>query len=95
MRKVSPASPTSLQIDFVQDTLFGPVAHSAECEVQLAPLNINGLPGLRLQVRAPVPAKLERSHSVAFVWEGRTYRGIVQYHRRCDDGGLQLQLELQ
>jgi len=89
------ACATCLQIDFVQDTLFGPVARRAECEVQLAPLNLNGLPGLQMQVRAPVPDKLERSHSVAFTWEGRTDRGIVHYHRRCDDGGLQLQLELQ
>ncbi|MBM3103745.1 hypothetical protein IIE18_01290 [Pseudomonas sp. V1] len=95
MRNVSRACQTCLQIDFVQDTLFGPIAHSAECEVQLAPLNLNGQPGLQMQVRAPVPAKLERSHSVAFIWEGRTYRRIVHYHRQCDDGGLQLQLELQ
>ncbi|MNJ46107.1 hypothetical protein D3C77_412300 [compost metagenome] len=95
MRMANRACATCLQIDFVQDTLFGPVARRAECEVQLAPLNLNGLPGLQMQVRAPVPDKLERSHSVAFTWEGRTYRGIVHYHRRCDDGGLQLQLELQ
>ncbi|MDD2058715.1 hypothetical protein N5D52_08365 [Pseudomonas sp. GD03860] len=95
MRMANTACATCLQIDFVQDTLFGPVAHSAQCEVQLAPLNLNGLPGLQMQVRAPIPDKLERSHSVAFTWEGRTYRGIVHYHRRCDDGGLQLQLELQ
>ncbi len=95
MRMANRACATCLQIDFVQDTLFGPVARRAECEVQLAPLNLNGLSGLQMQVRAPVPDKLERSHSVAFTWEGRTYRGIVHYHRRCDDGGLQLQLELQ
>ncbi|MDH0301508.1 MULTISPECIES: hypothetical protein [unclassified Pseudomonas] len=84
-----------IELDFIRDTLFGPVAQRAECQVQLAALNLQGRPALRLHIEPPLPGKVERAHSVAFVWEGRSYRGVVRDHVRCGDGGINLLLELQ
>lgn len=85
----------SLELDFVRDTLFGPVAHPVECQVQLAALNLQGCPALRLHIDPPLPEKLDRAHSVAFVWDGRSYHGVVRDHAKCGDGGMNLVLELQ
>ncbi|MHC6225890.1 hypothetical protein ACYU03_14125 [Pseudomonas sp. X10] len=94
--KMSCRAPSScLQLDFVRDTLFGPVAQSVECQVQLAALNLEGRPGLQLHIAPPLPEKLERSHSLAFVWEGRSYHALVRHHSHCGDGGLKLLVELQ
>ncbi len=95
MRMPQRAPGCCLRLDFVRDTLFGPVAHSAECQVQLAALELQGRPAMQLLVDPPLPDKLERSHSVAFEWQGRHYHGIVRHHHRCGDGGLKLLVELQ
>lgn len=55
----------NLQLDYVRDTLFGPVALSVECQCQLAALNLQGRPALRLHICPPLPDKVERAHSVA------------------------------
>ncbi len=86
---------SNLQLDYVRDTLFGPVALSVECQCQLAPLNLQGRPALRLHICPPLPAKVERAHSVAFVWDGRSYHGVVRDQGKCGDGGLNLLVELQ
>jgi hypothetical protein len=95
MKSTYRASSACLELDFVRDTLFGPVAQRVECHVQLAAINLQGCPALRLHVSPPLPAKLDRAHSVAFTWDGRSYRGVVRDHGRCGDGGLNLLLELQ
>lgn len=89
------APSTPLQLDYVRDTLFGPVARSVECQVQLAALSLQGRPALRLHILPPLPDKVDRAHSVAFVWDGRSYHGVVRDHGKCGDGGLNLLLELQ
>jgi len=48
----------SLQLDYVRDTLFGPVAQSVVCQCQLAALNLQGRPGLRLHICPPLPDKV-------------------------------------
>ncbi|MCO7514269.1 hypothetical protein NJF44_11980 [Pseudomonas guariconensis] len=94
--KMSCRAPSAcLELDFVRDTLFGPVAQRAECHVQVAALNLQGCPALRLHINPPLPDKLERAHSVAFVWDGRSYHGVVRDHGKCGDGSLNLVLELQ
>ena len=50
---------------------------------------------LRLHICPPLPDKVERAHSVAFVWDGRSYHGVVRDQGKCGDGGLNLLLELQ
>ncbi len=47
----------SLQLDYVRDTLFGPVAQSVECQCQLAALDLQGRPGLRLHICPPCPTR--------------------------------------
>ncbi|MBF8780246.1 hypothetical protein [Pseudomonas fulva] len=95
MKMPCPAPAASVELDYVRDTLFGPVAQRVECLVQLAPLDLRGRPGLQLHIAPPLPNKLDRSHSLAFVWEGRAYHGVVRHHGKCGDGGLKLLLELQ
>lgn len=95
MKMPRPAPSTPLQLDYVRDTLFGPVARSVECHVQLAAINLQGRPALRLHILAPLPEKVDRAHSVAFVWDGRSYHGVVRDHGKCGDGGINLLLELQ
>lgn len=95
MRAVYTLQPRIVKIDYIHDTLFGVNAFSAECQVQIAMVQINGFPGVQLQITPPLPQRIERAHTLVFDWQGRTCRGIVQSSRRCDDGGLQLRLELQ
>lgn len=83
-----------LQLDYVRDTLFGPVALSVECQAQLAALNLQGRAALHLHLCPPLPHKVERAHSVAFIWEGRRYHGVVRDQGKCGDGGLNLLVEL-
>ncbi|WP_411564765.1 hypothetical protein [Pseudomonas shirazensis] len=89
------AASACLELDYVRDTLFGPVAHRAECHVQFAPVNLQGAPALRLHVSPPLPAKLQSAHSVAFSIDGRSYHGVVRQHGKCGDGGINLLVELQ
>lgn len=89
------ASSACLELDFVRDTLFGPVAQRAECHMQIAPINLQGCPALRVHVEPPLPPKLDRAHSVAFTLDGRSYHGVVRDHGKCGDGGLNLLVELQ
>jgi len=95
MKMPGRAPNSNLQLDYVRDTLFGPVALSVECQCQMAALNLQGRPALRLHICPPLPDKVERAHSVAFVWDGQSYRGVVRDKGKCGDGGLNLLLELQ
>ena len=71
------------------------VRQSVECQCQLAAINLQGRPALRLHICPPLPDKVDRAHSVAFIWDGRSYRGVVRDQGKCGDGGLNLLLELQ
>ncbi|MBK4997832.1 hypothetical protein IAE37_000108 [Pseudomonas sp. S31] len=84
----------NVKLDYVRDTLFGPVALSVECQCQLAPVNLQGRPALRLHICPPLPDKVDRAHSVAFIFEGCSYHGVVRDRGKCGDGGLNLLLEL-
>lgn len=95
MKMPGRAPNASVQLDYVRDTLFGPVAQSVECQCQLAPLNLQGRPALRLHICPPLPDKVHRAHSVAFIWDGRSYHGVVRDQGKCGDGGLNFLLELQ
>lgn len=84
-----------LQITYSRDTWFGVVTREAECQVQLEALNLNGKPGVQLQIKPPLPERMARAHTLVFDWRGHTCRGIVQSSRQCGDDSLQLRLELQ
>jgi len=85
----------SLHIAFTRNTLFGVATDTADCQVQLEAVNLNGQPGVQLQVAPPLPERLIKAHTLVFDWRGHTCRGIVQSTRQCGDGSLQLRLELQ
>ncbi|OAI84820.1 hypothetical protein [Pseudomonas putida] len=87
--------PQTLEIAYLRDTLLGVLTRTEECQVQLEALNIAGKPGVQLQITPPVPDRLERAHTLVFTWRGHQCRGIVQSARQCQDGSLQLRLELQ
>lgn len=87
--------PQPMTLAYTRDTLFGVATQRAECLVQLEALNLNGKPGLQLQITPPLPPQLERAHTLVFDWRGHACRGIVQSSRQCGDGSLQLRLELQ
>lgn len=95
MKMPGRAPNSNLHLDYVRDTLFGPVAQTVECQCQMAALTLQGRPALRLHICPPLPHKVERAHSVAFIWDGRSYHGLVRHHGKCGDGGLNLLLELQ
>ena len=95
MKSSCRAPSACLELDYVRDTLFGPLSQRVECQVQLAPLQLGGRQGLQLHIAPPLPKKLDRSHSLAFVWEGKAYHGVVRHHGKCGDGGIKLLLELQ
>ena len=57
MKMPGRAPNASLQLDYVRDTLFGPVASSVECQAQLAALTLQGRPALRLHICPPLPDK--------------------------------------
>lgn len=80
-------------IDYVQDTLFGPISKRAECQIRLFTLNLDGQPGLELDVQAP-PDDLHKAHTLSFVLDGDRYSGIVRHSKRGENRSLQLQMEM-
>lgn len=73
MKMPGRAPNASLQLDYVRDTLFGPVAQRVECQCQLAALNLQGRPGLRLHV---CPHCLTRSTELT-VWPSSGMGGVI------------------
>lgn len=82
------------RIDYVQDTLFGPISKRVECQIQLFTLNLDGQPGFELHVQTP-PEDLHKAHTVSFVLDGDQYSGIVRHSKRGENRSLQLQMEVQ
>lgn len=81
-------------IDYVQDTLFGPISKRIECQVRLFILNLAGQPGFELQVQA-APDDLHKAHTVNVLLDGKKYCGIVRHSKRGDEHSLTLQMETQ
>lgn len=80
------------RLDYTQDTLFGPLAKHAECQVSL----LEEAPGsLVLQVFQPFPDDLQDAQTVVFALEGRRTSGVVRATRRLADASLRLALEPQ
>lgn len=81
-------------IDYVQDTLFGPISKRCECQVRLFSLNLKDQPGFELLVEAP-PSDLHKAHTLNVLLDGKKYIGIVRHSKRADDQSLLLQMEMQ
>jgi len=75
----------SVQLDYVRDTLFGPVAQSVECQCQLAALNLQGRPGCactfarRCPTRSTVPTAWPSSGTGAAttVWSATRANAVM------------------
>lgn len=92
----STAETHRLTLEYLQDTLFGVNALSAECTVQVSCLpRHDDSQALCLRVLPPWPAQLEQAHAVAFDWRGQTCRGRVLHAKRLAGGDLQLEIERQ
>lgn len=79
------------RIDYTRDTLFGPLAKQAECQVSL-----QHAPGwLVLKVFQPLPDDLHDAQTVVFALEGRRTSGVVKDRQRLPDHSLRLELERQ
>lgn len=79
------------RIDYTQDTLFGPLAKHAECQV-----SVQQQPGwLVVKVFQPLPEDLHDAQTVVFALEGRRTSGVVRDRQRLSDHSLRLELETQ
>ncbi|MCP1510671.1 MULTISPECIES: hypothetical protein [Pseudomonas] len=78
-------------IDYTQNTLFGPLAKQAECQVSLEHTSER----LVLKVFQPLPEDLQDAQTVVFALQGRRTSAVVRDSRRLADQSLQLQLEAQ
>ncbi len=79
------------RIDYTQDTLFGPLAKHAECQVSLQ----HTPDWLVLDVFQPLPQDLQDAQTVVFALEGRRTSAVVKDRQRLADHSLRLELETQ
>ncbi|WP_338480644.1 hypothetical protein VRB67_10055 [Pseudomonas trivialis] len=79
------------QIDYTQDTLFGPLAKRTECQVSVR----HEPDGLVLKVLQPLPDDLHHAQTVVFALEGKRTSAVVKDHKRLSDHSLRLELETQ
>ncbi len=79
------------QIDYTQDTLFGPLAKHAECQVSVR----HEPDGLVLKVLQPLPDDLHHAQTVVFALEGKRTSAVVKDRKRLSDHSLRLELESQ
>ncbi|WP_045884117.1 hypothetical protein [Pseudomonas chlororaphis] len=88
-----PEATQRITLDYLQDTLFGVNALSAECTVRQSCLPPHADTALLcLLVLPPWPATLQQAHAVTFDWRGRSYHGRVRRTRRLACGELQLEI---
>jgi hypothetical protein len=58
-------NPIATRMNYMRDTLLGPISKSAECNVVITPIT----PGaFQVQVLSPVPDDLHKAHSLTFLF---------------------------
>ncbi|EIK59586.1 hypothetical protein E1K68_11175 [Pseudomonas sp. B2021] len=80
-----------VNIEYLQDTLFGVNTLASECMAQL----VRAAPGVQLRLAPPWPAQLLKAHWISFEWNGQAYRGVVQEAKSLTNGDLLLDIEPQ
>ncbi|VEF10831.1 Uncharacterised protein [Pseudomonas fluorescens] len=79
------------RLNYMRDTLLGPISNSAECRVVITPIT----PGaFQLQVLAPLPKDLEKAHSLTIYALGGHLVGRVAHKRTLDNGDLEIQIDV-
>jgi|GEM_PF-879841 len=73
------------ELDYLRDTLFGPIAMQATCRVRLATVEQNGRVLRELTILGEVPADLPKSTVIRVAIEGRIEAGPIRDHYRVKD----------
>lgn len=80
-----------VNIEYLQDTLFGVNTLASECMGQL----VRTAPGVQLRLAPPWPKLLPKAHWISFEWNGQAYRGVVQEAESLTNGDLLMDIEPQ
>ncbi|WP_073525613.1 hypothetical protein [Pseudomonas fluorescens] len=80
-----------VNIEYLQDTLFGVNALASKCTGQL----VRTAPAVQLRLVPPWPGQLLKAHRITFEWDGQAYRGVVQQAESLTNGDLLLDVEPQ
>lgn len=91
MPNLTDATMQPIKIEYLQDTLFGVNPLVSECMAQMH----CEASGLQLRLAPPWPAQLQRAHSIAFEWDRRAYRGVVQQAQSLANGDLLIDVKPQ
>jgi hypothetical protein len=80
------------RLNYMRDTLLGPIAKSVECNVVITPIT----PGaFQVQVLSPVPDDLHKAHSLTiFISSAKHLTGTVAHTRPLGNGDLELQIDV-
>ncbi|RON45149.1 hypothetical protein [Pseudomonas frederiksbergensis] len=79
-------------LNYLNDTLFGPIAKAIDCDVVITPIT----PGaFQVQVLSPVPDDLQKAHSLTMILpSGERLNGTVTHARRLENADLELQIDI-
>ncbi|WP_131108276.1 hypothetical protein [Pseudomonas sp. Sample_10] len=81
----------SARLNYLNDTLFGPIAKTIDCDVIITPIT-RGL--FQVQVMSPVPDDLHKAHSLTIILSsGERLNGTVALSRRLANADLELQID--
>ncbi|MCX2901539.1 hypothetical protein [Pseudomonas mandelii] len=85
-------NPIATRMNYMRDTLLGPISKSAECNVVITPIT----PGaFQVQVLSPVPDDLHKAHSLTiFISSNDHLTGTIAHTRNLDNGELELQIDV-
>ncbi|MEN5147799.1 hypothetical protein ACP3TY_07275 [Pseudomonas rustica] len=80
------------RLNYSNDTLFGPIAKTIDCDVLITPIT----PGaFQVQVLSPVPDDLHKAHSLTVILSsGERLTGTVAHARKLDNADLELQIDV-
>jgi hypothetical protein len=80
------------RLNYLNDTLFGPIAKTIDCDVLITPIT----PGaFQVQVLSPVPDDLHKAHSLTMTLSsGERLNGTVAHARKLDNADLELQIDV-
>lgn len=83
---------TPARLNYLHDTLLGPIAKSVNCEVVITPIT----PGaFQVLVIAPVPDDLHKAHTLTITLSAQHHMvGTVVHTQKSGNGDLELQIDV-
>ncbi|RKS27445.1 hypothetical protein BJ917_0289 [Pseudomonas sp. WPR_5_2] len=84
--------PVHVRMNYMNDTFFGPISKSIDCEITIIPIT----PGaFQVRMFPPVPDDLHKAHTVTIMRSSQPpLTGTVVDARRMDNGELELQIDV-